>query len=111
GGDCGALCGARGLDVKAHAFSLLKIGDDLEQVARLRIAGGSEHAHEAFGRAVNHFGKFNETHSRVDIVAQDGLAGAHVAGKQTLDTFAEKFLAKRGVALGTGLDRFSEVSR
>ena len=37
------------LHFEVKAFAFLKAADDLEQVPRLRIAGGAEHAHEALG--------------------------------------------------------------
>src|SRR6266849_9257181 len=39
-----------GGDVKTHAFALLKEAHDFKEVGRARIAGGTEHAHEAFRR-------------------------------------------------------------
>jgi len=46
------LGSARGLEgqLEAKTFDLLEVGYHLEQVARLRVAAGAQHAHEAFGR-------------------------------------------------------------
>jgi hypothetical protein len=44
--------GTRGSDFEAHAFGLPQIGNDLEQVARLGVATGTEHAHQAFRGAM-----------------------------------------------------------
>src|ERR1700687_3214246 len=35
---------------KAHSFRLLQIGHDRKQVARLRVAAGTEHAHQSLSR-------------------------------------------------------------
>ncbi len=54
-------------------FVPLKVADDLEQVAGLWIAPGSEHAHKALGRLVGEVAKLLETDCGVDVVAQDRL--------------------------------------
>ncbi len=39
-------------DVEVKTFALLKVADDLEQVAGLWVAPGPKHAHKALGRLV-----------------------------------------------------------
>lgn len=39
------------------ARGLFLAGQDFEQIFGLRIAGGAEHSHQAFGRMVRHLGK------------------------------------------------------
>src|SRR5208283_4221605 len=60
---------------------LLQIADDAEEVAGLRIAAGAEHADQAFGGGVRRLTKLFEADRRLDVVAQDRLAGLDIAGQ------------------------------
>ncbi len=51
-----------------------------------------------------------KTDRRVDIIAQYCLSRLDITRKQAFGTLLEQGLAKRGVALNTGLDRLFEVS-
>src|SRR5208282_877793 len=98
-------------DFEAHAFPLLQIGHDLEQVSCLWIALGTEHAHQALGRPTRNRAECFETDRRVDVVAQHGLAGLDVAGEKALDPFTQELLAEGGIAPYARLDRLLEVPR
>ena len=69
---------------KLDTLALLYAADDLEQVASVRIAGRTEHPHQALGRLVSQQAQLVEPDGRVDIVAQHGLARIDVTGEQAL---------------------------
>lgn len=58
---------------------------------------------------VRDFREFGKTDGGVDVIAQDGLAGFDVSHEEALDTFAQEFLAERGVTAYAGLDGFFEI--
>ena len=61
----------RGLNLKTHTLFFLKVGGELKQVVRLRIAVWTEPAHKALGRAVYGFGKLAKADGRVDVIAEN----------------------------------------
>ena len=63
--------------MQPHAGPLLQIADHAEEVLRLRIAARAEHANQALWRRAELF----EADRRLDVVAQDRLAGVDVAGQ------------------------------
>jgi hypothetical protein len=81
-----------GCDGEAEAFSLLKVSQDFEEVAGLRVAARAEHAHQALRRLVDGGGKFVEALRGVDLVAQHRLAGVDVAGEERGDLGQESRL-------------------
>ena len=97
-------------DFEPHAFLLLEIGHDIEQVTGLRIAFRTKHAHQALRRSIHDRAKLFEPDRRVDVIAQNGLAGFHVAGKKSLDAFAKKCSTKIRIALRAGSNCFLEIS-
>src|SRR5216684_1385929 len=76
-----------------------------------RVAVRPQHPHQALRGAMGDFCKLAKTDSRIDVIAQHGLARLHVPGKETLNSFAEEFSAEDGIALGAGLNRQFKVSR
>ncbi|MHB8500792.1 MAG: hypothetical protein ACYDCG_10585 [Candidatus Acidiferrales bacterium] len=70
------------MDLETYAFDLLQIGDDLKQIARLRVAAGSERAHQAFRGAVGRVAQFGKADGGVDEIAKNDLAGFQVTGKK-----------------------------
>ena len=97
------------LEVQPLAF--LEASDDLEEVARLRIAVRTEHAHQALGRLRGQPTEFPKTDGRVDIVAQNRLSDVDLAGEKALHTFLEQSLPEARVALEPLPDRHSEIAR
>ena len=83
------------------ALAPLKTADDLEPVARKRIALRPEHAHPAVRRLVRQFAKILESDSRVDVVAQYRLSGFGVTDEQALHALLQKHLANAGIALNS----------
>jgi uncharacterized protein YndB with AHSA1/START domain len=54
-----------------QALDPLELADHLEQVARLRVPPGTEHAHEALGRPPREAAELLEADRGVDVVAED----------------------------------------
>src|SRR5208282_421919 len=104
-----AYCGARGSEFEAHAFGVLQIGNDLEQVAGLRVATGTEHAHQTLGRAMGNVAQFTKADCSIDEVAQYDLAGFQITGKKVFDSLAEKRLAECRIAFYARSDGFLEI--
>ena len=65
---------SNGPHFELDALVLLDAADDLEEVAGVRIASRSEHAHETVGRLIGDGGKLLEPDGGVDIAAQLDLA-------------------------------------
>ena len=85
------------LEVQTLAF--LEASDDLEEIARLRIAVRTEHAHQALGRLRGQPTEFPKTDGPVDIVAQNRLSDVDLAGEKALHTLFEQSLPEARVAL------------
>ena len=83
-----------GVHFELDALVLLDPADDLEQVAGVRIARRSEHAHQTLGRLVREGAKLLEPDCGVDVVTQYDLAGIDVPCKQALDAFLQQPFAK-----------------
>jgi hypothetical protein len=90
---------------------LLQVAEHGEEVARLRIAARTEHAHEALGRRAGGAAERLEADRRIDVVAQDGLAGLEVAFQHARHRFLQKRLAEVGIAPGARLDGVLEISQ
>jgi hypothetical protein len=56
-------------DVKEHTFMMLKEVHDFKEIVGARIAGWSEHAHEAFRRNMRGLGQAVEANGGIDVVA------------------------------------------
>ena len=59
---------------------LLRVADDAEEIAALRIAARAEHADEALRLRPRRLAKLLEADRRLDVVAQNRLAGVDIAG-------------------------------
>jgi hypothetical protein len=68
-------------DVKAHTFMMLKEVHDFREIVGVRIAGWSEHAHEAFRRNVRGLSQAGEANGRVDVVARNCLCQSDIVGQ------------------------------
>ena len=99
-----------GCDGEAEAFSLLKVSQDFEEVAGLRVAARAEHAHQALRRLVDGGGEFLEALRGVDVVAQHRLAGIDVAREERVDRFLQKTAAEPCVTPNTRDDGLFEGS-
>ena len=98
------------LDLEVKPFALLKSADDFEEVPCLRIAVGTEHAHQALGRLLRQPAEFLKSDRGIDVVAQNRLAGVHIPRQQALDTLLEQLLTEGRIALDARLYRFLEVA-
>ena len=87
----------------------LKVAEDAEQIACLRIAARAEHTHEALRGSIRGFAELCKADSRIDVVAQDRLAGLHVTGQHRIDAFAQKVLGERSVFCDAPLHQFLEA--
>jgi hypothetical protein len=67
------------------------MSNHLEQIARLRVAFGAEHAHQALRGSSSQPAQLLETDRRVDVVARDRLPSVEVPGAQTVDAFPAKY--------------------
>ena len=78
---------------EVQALDPLELADHPEQVARLRVPPGAEHAHEALGRPPRAAAELLKADRSVDVVAEDCLPGIEIAGKETLHPFAQQRLS------------------
>ena len=91
------------------SFGLLEVGDDLEEAFRLGISGCAEHSHEDLGGAAQVFAEFHKADRAVDVLAEHGLSGVHIAGDHAADGFAEQGAAEAGALLEAAFDRVVEI--
>ena len=70
-------------------FNALQVANHFEEIARLRISLGAQHAHQALGRPPRAAAQFRKTDCRVDVITQNRLACIEVAGQEALDTFPQ----------------------
>src|SRR6266700_4367837 len=96
---------------KMHARTLLQITDHAEQIFGLRVAARPKHADQAFRRCAGRGPELLEADRCLDVVAQDRLAGIHVARKQGVDALAQERLRKFYVTLDVVLHQFLEALR
>jgi hypothetical protein len=71
---------------------------EAEEVAGLRIATRAEHANEALRLRAGRLAQFLEDNRRLDIVAQDRLAGVDIAGEHGVDAFSQQRFTEGGIA-------------
>jgi hypothetical protein len=88
---------------------LLQIGNDLEQVASLRVAVGTEHPHQALRGAMGSVAQLCEANRGIDKITQYDFASFHVTGEEVFDSLAEKRLAEARVAFYARPDCFLEI--
>jgi len=96
--------------VKFDPGALLQIGQHIEQIAGLRIAAGAEHADEALGLGAGGLAQLLEADRRLDVIAQDRLAGVDVAGEHCIDSFAQQRVGESPVGRDVLLHQFLEAS-
>jgi len=108
---CGASTLCRGaIDYFENcSFGFLQVGDDFEEVFRLGIAGGAEHAHEDLGGTAEILAQLHKADRAVDVLAEDGFSGVDVAGDHAADGFAEQGAAEAGALLEAAFDRVVEI--
>lgn len=94
-----------------QALRPLQMGDNLQQVARPRVAAVAEHSHQAFGRPSSHIRQLAESDRRIDEIAQYDLAGFQIPGEQILNSLPEQRLAEAGIAPHARPYGFLEISR
>src|SRR5436309_2472718 len=71
---------------------MLQKTDNLEEVISTRIAGGSQHPHEALRRNMG------------------GFSRGSIACEHAFDPLAQKFFAELGITSGTGADCLFEIA-
>lgn len=86
----GTLAGAAERHLEVEPLCFLEMIDHLQKIARLRIAAGTQHAHQALGRPFGPAAQLVEPDGCVDIVAQDRLSGVDIPIQQALDAFPQK---------------------
>ena len=108
---CGASTLCRGaIDYFENcSFGFLQVGDDFEEVFRLGIAGGAEHAHEHLGGTAEILAQLHKADRAVDVFAEDGFAGVDIAGDHAADGLTEQGSAEAGAVLQPCLDGFVEA--
>src|SRR5271165_2811392 len=97
--------------MKFYARLFLQITDDAEEIARLRIAARTEHADQALSRRVSRLAELLEANRRLDVVAQDRLAGLDIARQHGVDAFAQEIFREGGIARHAALHQFLETPR
>ena len=73
--------------LEVQALDPLELAYHLEQVARLRVPPGTEHAHEALGWPPGEAAELFKADRGVDVVAEDCLPRVEIAGEQALHPF------------------------
>ena len=108
---CGASTLCRGaIDYFENcSFGFLQVGDDFEEVFRLGIAGGAEHAHEDLGGTAEILAQLHKADRAVDVLAEDGFSGVDIAGDHAADGFTEQGAAEAGALLEAAFDCLVEV--
>lgn len=97
-----------GRDGEPNTRGALHRLDHGEQILRGRIAGRTEHPHQALRRCPGLVREALESNRRVDEVPQDRLAGLDVSAEEVVHRLAEKRLAEGLIAIGAGLHRVPE---
>jgi hypothetical protein len=93
-----------------HAGLLLKSADNIKKVLSAWVALRGEHPMQALAGLVDRLCQTLEAHGRVDKIAQDSLAGNHIARQECVDRFGEQRLAESRVALGASQNGCFEIS-
>ena len=95
-------------NMKANACPLLQIANHAEEIFSLGVAPRAKHADQAFGRRACRCTELLETDGRLDVIAQDRLAGFHIAAEHRINALAQKRLSKYLVVLDVLLHKISE---
>jgi hypothetical protein len=99
-----------GRDVQNITFSLLQISHHLKQIARLRIALRSKHAHQALGRTSERRAQARKTDRAVHILAQNNLPSFQIARNHAGDCLAQQRSPELRAALQVGFHRVAEFA-
>lgn len=75
-----------------ESLCFLEMIDHLEKITSLRIAAGTQHAHQALCRPFGSATQLVEPDCRVDLVGKDRLSGIEISSQQALDALPQKFL-------------------
>ena len=95
--------------LEVDAFLFLQRG---EYAGKIRGGGAAlwpQHAHQALGRYLRSLFELLKSDRRVDVVAQDGLAGFKIAVNDALNGLAQKRLTEIRIALRPCPDGFLKV--
>jgi hypothetical protein len=79
-------------ELELEPFGTLKVTNHLKQIARLRIPGGAEHAHQAFGGSFRDATELLKPDRRVNVVAQNRFSRIEISGQERLHAFTQEFL-------------------
>ena len=83
--------------MELDAGLFLQVADDAEEVAGQRIAARAEHADEALRLRAGRLAQLLEADRRLDVVAQDRLAGVDIADENVGGAnFAPDLIGKSG---------------
>jgi hypothetical protein len=85
--------------------------NDVEQIARPRIAAWAEHPHEAFRRPFRPTTQLLEPYRRVDVIAKDGFPGIEISGEKAFNASPEKLGAVFPIRSEARPHRFLKFSR
>ena len=85
---------ARGFEgeLELETFGTLKVTNHFEQVARLRIPGRAEHAHQALGGSFRDATELLKPDRRVNVVAQNRFSRIEISRQERLHAFTKEFL-------------------
>jgi hypothetical protein len=106
-----SLAGGAERQLEVKPLCSLEVVDDLEEIACLRVAARTEHAHQALGRPFCSATQLLEPNRGVDIVAKYCLPGVEIPGEKALDAFTQKLLSVLAVRSKARLHCLLELSR
>src|SRR4051812_4611657 len=96
-------------DFEMKSLGALELRNHVEQIPRLRIPVGAEHAHKALGRRVGEVAELLKADRTVDVVAQDRFAGIDVTRHQAFDSLLQESGPELRLTLQTLAHRFLEI--
>jgi hypothetical protein len=98
-------------EFQAEASGLLQVGDHLEEISRLGIPFWAKHAHETLRGFVGEVAQRFKAYGRVDVIAQNGLAGLELSGEETFNALAQKLVPESRIAFDAGLYGSLKIAR
>jgi hypothetical protein len=84
------LAGGSQRQLEVETFNALQVANDLEEIPRLGVPVGAEHAHKTLCRSLREPTQFLKADGGADVVAQDRLAHVEVSRQETFDVFAQE---------------------
>ena len=93
-----------------RAFDLLKVGDHLEKIPRLRVPSWAEHPHQALRRASEGCSQLEKAHCSVNILAQHDLPGIQIARGHAGQSFTEQSAPETRIPLKVRLHQIAKTS-